>query len=120
MRSKQTNASWLASGGTLELEVDGVGLTLRIDDPIENFATRKIFTAVVVDPEESPLHGEMLFVEESQEDGRTSGAIPADLQHMFRRPFYSGHNGEHNLEVYRDVGGMTCEDLIDIANQSLT
>ncbi len=111
---------WLKVGLPLKLEIEGVDTTLEVEEIVENFATRKVFTARVTAPDDSPYAEQLLFVEESEDDGRSEGVIPDSVGELFRRPFYVGSNGDHVLEIYQDVGGMTCEDLVDLANNQLS
>ncbi len=111
---KDSDDDWLSTGETLKVDVDGVEKALHIEEAIEDFATRKVFTA--------SLEGEsadLYFVEQFEDDGRTQGAIPEGVAHLFRRPFHSEKRGESFVEVYTDVGGMTIEDLVEIANGQL-
>ena len=112
---------WLEPGTLLEVRVNDTDLKIRIGEVIEDFATRKVFTATVEEAEEG-TPDRVLFVEESAGDGRNDGVIAEVVAHHFRRPFYTGVWGEkeHHIEVYHDVGGVTCEDLVEVGNGQLS
>lgn len=106
---------WLQEEDELELEIDGDFQILRVQEVIEDFATRKVFTAELSDES-----SELYFIEEFEDDGRSIGEIPDEVSELFRRPFHRERRGGHYVEVYTDVGGMTVEDLVDVASGQLT
>lgn len=103
-------AAWLSPGATLSIEQDGKSVLLKIEDVVENFSTRKVFTA------RSEAGNSLFFVEETEDDGREPGQIDKGVEGYFRHSVYRDRRGDHVVEVYADVAGMTVEDVV-ISNQ---
>jgi len=101
---------WLSIGSKLALSQNGESQELVVDAVVENFSTRKVFTARA-----SKGNG-LFFVEETEDDGRDPGEIHPDVSHFFRRPLQRSRKGEHLVEIYNDVGGMTIEDVLQVHN----
>jgi serine/threonine protein phosphatase PrpC len=101
---------WLSTGSKLTLSQNGESQELVVDAVVENFSTRKVFTARA-----SSGNG-LFFVEETEDDGRDPGEIHPDVSQFFRRPLQRTRKGEHIVEIYNDVGGMTIEDVLQVHN----
>lgn len=101
---------WLTPGATVNFVRDGQAIEISIADVVENFSTRKVFTA------RSQAGAPLYFVEETEDDGRDPGEIPPQLAPIFRKPVSRVRRGEHLVEVYEDVGGMTVEDIVTMHN----
>lgn len=104
---------WLSPGETLECETDSGKRVVTVNDVVEDFATRKVFTGRLED-------GQLVFIEQAASDPDDLGDLPEEVKHLFRRPFYRGVRGELVTEVYRDVGGLTIEDLVEMSNRQLS
>lgn len=112
--SPESTLSWLSPGDVFDVRVEGGVCSIRVDEVVEDFATRKVFTGRDTETDE------ILFLEQSAGDQGAMGNVPNEVKHLFRRPFYRGGHGELVLEIYRDVGGLTIEDLVEISSRQLT
>ncbi|MEZ4462011.1 MAG: protein phosphatase 2C domain-containing protein [bacterium] len=101
---------WLAPGAKVHFVRDEKPIELVIEEVVENFSTRKVFTA------KADAAGPLFFVEETEDDGRDPGEIPSEVASVFRKPLARLRRGEHVVEIYGDVGGMTVEDIVVMNN----
>lgn len=115
---------WFAEGNRLDFACDGEEFVLEITELVEDFATRKIFLAqrVVSDDDQGEiLEDDLYYVEQAEREERVDGDIPESVRQLFRRPLVT-MRGEDDLavEIYRSVGGLTLEDMVDLASEQLS
>jgi len=104
---------WLSPGTVLECPTESGVVKVSIEETVEDFATRKVFTG-------RTEAGKLVFIEQAAGVANDTPELPSSVKHLFRRPFYQGTRGELLVEVYRDVGGLTVEDLVEMSNRQLS
>lgn len=123
--SPEATQRWFVEGERLDFACDGEEFVLEITELVEDFATRKIFLAqrVVSDEEDQSesLEDDLYYVEQAEREERADGDIPESVRQLFRRPLVT-MRGEDDLavEIYRSVGGLTLEDMVDLASEQLS